>query len=684
MFDHAIGAGVHGQLSRAAERADVSSGWSASVSRASESSGSVLPGSVRGTFERSLGVDLSGVRVHTGDASARAAGAVSAKAYAVGQDIHFGSGQYDPSSSSGKHLLAHEVAHTVQQRGASPGAQFKLEISTPGDACEVEADRAADAMVRGAPASVRSAGTQLGRVVMRTPSSDLGHAADRGEIVEREALVAAPPAIAGVTNVRDVAQAQRLYEEIDHDLPLLEQGNRTGNDGVSDLVGAPNSLVTRAQITATERTRTALSTFLASAGEQARELGDFQRQYQQCIIDFARIHSMMEQFQATHPEVGGATTTTGASVMGDSVVRAAGGRSVSEAADRTRSIPSSRGGAAFGASWNDFRARRTELDTVSREVTTCERQASAQSHAVISAIDSLQAGPTTHEAGAAASGELAHVRAECERVKTWVRFATTAAASRASTALTAAEAPAAVTSALGHAGAVSDFLVGAAYAQQIQTLETAVARAGARSDSHARDALMRSVRSAMETWHANLLLLINAMDRLHAARNELRTSTDMTSRAADSSGHADTAVIIRFTGECDVFLAQARTAIGLGEAEQAAAAYATTDRTAAGELVYYGAVMTYSRGEITYQAQERHVLIAQDYTSGSTEGAHGVNPVVAASLTELRRFEGLVRAFHGRLAAAAGLGDTAAVSGGGPTPDPGMRSATGEPAVPAH
>ena len=108
-----------------------------------------LPGTIMRKFEASLGADLSSVRVHTGAESQSAASAVGAKAYTMGQDIHFGAGHYDPSSSAGEHLLAHEVAHTVQQAGGAPKRQNKLEVSTPFDPAEHEADSAADAMVSG-------------------------------------------------------------------------------------------------------------------------------------------------------------------------------------------------------------------------------------------------------------------------------------------------------------------------------------------------------------------------------------------------------------------------------------------------------------------------------------------------------------------------------------------------------
>lgn len=129
----------------------------ANVDRAASESGAPLPGALRERFESSLGADLSSVRVHTGAASASAADSVGAKAYATGQDIHFGAGEYDPSSKDGQHLLAHEVAHTVQQGSAANAQpQAKLEVSAPADAHEHEADRAAEAMVVGAPTHVSS------------------------------------------------------------------------------------------------------------------------------------------------------------------------------------------------------------------------------------------------------------------------------------------------------------------------------------------------------------------------------------------------------------------------------------------------------------------------------------------------------------------------------------------------
>lgn len=83
--------------------------------------GQALPASQRSGLELSFGQDFSAVRVHTDAASAASAAAIGAAAYTAGQHIVFGTGQYAPHSRAGQHLLAHELAHVVQQRGAAPG-----------------------------------------------------------------------------------------------------------------------------------------------------------------------------------------------------------------------------------------------------------------------------------------------------------------------------------------------------------------------------------------------------------------------------------------------------------------------------------------------------------------------------------------------------------------------------------
>jgi len=123
--------------------------------------GHALPDAQRDRFEQSLGRDLSGVRIHTGDAAADHADRAQARAFAAGPHIVFGRGEYRPDDPRGQHLLAHEVAHTAQQHGASPGGD--LATTQPGDAAERNADAAAGAMIAGTPAEVTAQPAAIAR-----------------------------------------------------------------------------------------------------------------------------------------------------------------------------------------------------------------------------------------------------------------------------------------------------------------------------------------------------------------------------------------------------------------------------------------------------------------------------------------------------------------------------------------
>jgi len=105
------------------------------------SSGHTLPTSVREEMEsRFGGHDFSGVQVHTDSRAVDSARAVSALAYTVGDHVVFGQGQYSPSSTAGQHLLAHELAHVLQQRGGKSFAvQGKFPRQTAQSVVEVAA-----------------------------------------------------------------------------------------------------------------------------------------------------------------------------------------------------------------------------------------------------------------------------------------------------------------------------------------------------------------------------------------------------------------------------------------------------------------------------------------------------------------------------------------------------------------
>ena len=83
--------------------------------------GAPLPSSVRSHMEPRFGASLGHVRVHTGDSAAKDSASLNANAFTVGQHIYFGKDKFQPQSSGGQELIAHEVTHTIQQGATSQG-----------------------------------------------------------------------------------------------------------------------------------------------------------------------------------------------------------------------------------------------------------------------------------------------------------------------------------------------------------------------------------------------------------------------------------------------------------------------------------------------------------------------------------------------------------------------------------
>lgn len=109
--------------------------------------GSALAPDVRNEMQGRLGHDFSDVRVHTDSRAADSAASVNAHAYTVGSNIVFQRDKFDPGSSAGKTMLAHELTHVVQQRsGPVDGTETAggVKVSDPSDRFEREAAANAD------------------------------------------------------------------------------------------------------------------------------------------------------------------------------------------------------------------------------------------------------------------------------------------------------------------------------------------------------------------------------------------------------------------------------------------------------------------------------------------------------------------------------------------------------------
>lgn len=141
------------------------------------SPGQLLDPDTRASMESRFGHDFSRVRVHIDAQADESAQAINALAYTVGRDIVFAAGQYAPETTKGRRLLAHELAHVMQQNPdistAEASTTSSLRIAGGrASAPEAEADRAATAVANKQP--------------LPTPIGHQGLSVQRQEVTEEE------------------------------------------------------------------------------------------------------------------------------------------------------------------------------------------------------------------------------------------------------------------------------------------------------------------------------------------------------------------------------------------------------------------------------------------------------------------------------------------------------------------
>jgi len=96
------------------EEGEASSTIEAQLSQ--QAGGSKLPKDVNAEMSGAMGYDFSDVNIHTGSDAVQMNQDLNAQAFTHGNDVYFNEGKYNPDSKEGKHLLAHELTHVVQQK----------------------------------------------------------------------------------------------------------------------------------------------------------------------------------------------------------------------------------------------------------------------------------------------------------------------------------------------------------------------------------------------------------------------------------------------------------------------------------------------------------------------------------------------------------------------------------------
>jgi hypothetical protein len=177
--------------------------------------GQPLDVETRTFMQHSFGFDFSKVRIHSDPLAARSASAVNSLAYTAGRDIVFGEGQFSPSTLRGKNLLAHELAHVMQQDAVAPGT-LPQRVSSPYD----QSERAADAL-----ANAALGGTALPRHLGAAPQAVLSRRVGNVNCPPNTAGAPADPRAAlDAINVSAVDFATRTADALAADAATVATG----------------------------------------------------------------------------------------------------------------------------------------------------------------------------------------------------------------------------------------------------------------------------------------------------------------------------------------------------------------------------------------------------------------------------------------------------------------------------
>jgi hypothetical protein len=109
------------------------------------SGGHALDPSVQEEMGEAMGYDFGEVRAHVSPEADDLSRRLGAKAFTTGHDVFFRQGAYDPGSTAGRELIAHELTHVVQQGTGQVHGGSKMAVNAPGDAHEQQADASARA-----------------------------------------------------------------------------------------------------------------------------------------------------------------------------------------------------------------------------------------------------------------------------------------------------------------------------------------------------------------------------------------------------------------------------------------------------------------------------------------------------------------------------------------------------------
>ncbi len=621
--------------------------------------GTPLDGSNQTRWEHAFGATLDDVRLHRDTAADQLSRSLGARAFTLGTDIFF-RGDAGPQDSG---LLAHEIAHVVQQRSMKRGGP--LSVGSAEDPAERQAEGAAHHALR--PASKRPTFRREPAGLQRDydPAATLREFARLGEEDQREQMAEQPPPAMQVNNVSDASSARRRLSEIEGYRPQMLEGGRTGT-------------ISGGQISANEQAIARLSDYLVTIGEQGRTLSTFQQHVHQVRLDYGRVAAQM-----LHLEVSGVVDPEQtAAHRAEQIVGAATGATSAES-----SAAGIQGDAATIR--GQVQQAHDTLMAKGNDFSRAQRDANRAVHGLNSALSNLNAGIIPREQDPALAAQQRAIKGKVSRMQSRLSTGLQVLSALGGAAGMGTAATAAATDAFGQtvtglgqqalSGLSPDAIATAIseewYREETNAIQTQIDQANAQSREAAITVNVSQVREAQTALFSALQTLEEKLAEYQQARDTLRLALENLGAAADRPGGGQGYTIIaRLLGDVNVLAVQINTTIGLGQTEEHAAAQATEAREAVegrrneetglreGALIYYrpyqslGRASTFSSISVVYRASPQRIYFIPPSRLGSAYGGAGaVNPVVRQTIEELQEMRDIVQGMRGVLSSSLGL-----------------------------
>jgi len=571
--------------------------------------GEPLDERVRATMEPRFGHDFSAVRIHADEGAAESAATFGARAYTLDNDIVFGRAAYAPETSEGRHLLAHELAHVVQQ----------------GDG--------------------RSAGPA--GAVMRVPAGDMAAVADEAAEEEKKNLTRKPPIVDQINNIGDVSRAAQTRNEIIGYRPAMAKGKSDGDIFITEEQWGDN-----------ENAVQVLDHYVNDARVQGTTLGDFQSQFDKLMVDYTRLVAEVRMYGETKQGKGTDAPEDNADVAKAQI--ASTGKNTDQLQADFRKANTSNSGS--GNTSTEFESAHQFLQQMHNEsmnvATTESAMASAQMEATAAAENLVAV--LGEQKAATMQGKVDELKAKAAEAKEQValvgKFVKTAVSLGTAAATGGVEAGEAANQGTELASAVAEYVASKAYDEDIKNIKRDLDVVKAEVAEARINEAINKAAAAKGRYIDTCKEYINANKRLEDAKNEYRRAMQVMGASADTATGAQPGtrfeVIAQLLSEADAFLAQADATITIGDhevdqskvARKSAAGVQNKEKDQkAGVVDYWRPYQWYTQGTLSYQATKLQFRLSltgegETHPGSSAEGEkYGVNPVMDRAIAELKK-----------------------------------------------